>query len=109
GWFVIKNPAYGRIANHSGGWAGYSTYIERHLDNDKTFIVLQNNSSSRTSVPVKEIRRILYGEPAEEKPVAKTYTVEELDVFVGTFSSENHPLKTTISRDGNILKAMAEG
>ena len=109
GWFLMQNPNYGRVANHSGGWAGYITYIERHLDNDKTFIVLQNNSSPKTSMPVKEIRRILYGEPAEARPAAKTYTPVELDVFAGTFSSDDHPLKITISRKGNVLMALAEG
>ncbi|RYZ79814.1 MAG: class A beta-lactamase-related serine hydrolase, partial [Proteobacteria bacterium] len=59
GWLITTGNDYGRIANHSGGWPGYATLIERHLDNDKTIIVLQNNENSLSFVA--NLRRILYG------------------------------------------------
>lgn len=52
GWMIDQLEDYGKIANHSGGWSGYVTFIERHLDTDKTIIVLQNNSSDLTTVPI---------------------------------------------------------
>jgi hypothetical protein len=56
---LLKDP-FGKIANHSGGWAGYITFIERDLDHDKTIIMLQNNNSEATSSPVRQLRNILY-------------------------------------------------
>jgi CubicO group peptidase (beta-lactamase class C family) len=40
GWALSDDETYGKIVNHSGGWPGYKTFIERHIDNDKTIIVL---------------------------------------------------------------------
>lgn len=62
GWAVLENKKYGTIVNHSGGWAGYITFIERHLDNDKTIILLQNNITENTSLPIEEVYKILYNE-----------------------------------------------
>lgn len=61
GWALEDNEIYGKIAAHSGGWAGYITYIERHLDQDKTIIILQNYDE--VSIPVKNTRNILYNRP----------------------------------------------
>lgn len=60
GWIIEDNPVFGKIVYHSGNWAGYISHIERHIDTDKTIILLQNNFSEKTSVPVKEICEILY-------------------------------------------------
>ena len=69
GWMIDSTKAYGKIASHSGGWAGYISYIERNLDNDKTVIILQNNSLPNTEIPIKNTRRILYNQ-AVEKPIS---------------------------------------
>lgn len=68
GWMIGNTKTYGKIASHSGGWAGYISYIERNLDNDKTIIILQNNSLSSTEIPIKNTRRILYNQEVE-KPI----------------------------------------
>ncbi|AWM15108.1 serine hydrolase [Flavobacterium sediminis] len=68
GWMIDSTKTYGKIASHSGGWAGYISYIERNLDNDKTIIILQNNSLSSTEIPIKNTRRILYNQEVE-KPI----------------------------------------
>jgi len=110
GWFIENTEKYGKIVNHSGGWAGYITYIERHLDNDKTIIILQNNSTELTSLPIKEVRRILYNEPLKTdnlKPA--TPTLEELDKYVGVYVNEEIPLTITVFRKESILMAQAEG
>ena len=60
GWAIDTKYPFGKIANHSGGWAGYITFIERDLDYDKTIIILQNNDSEAASSPVKQLRNILY-------------------------------------------------
>lgn len=66
GWRVKQDSLYGKIVNHSGRWAGYLTHIERHPDNDKTIIILQNNEIKITEIPIQNTRRILYGQPIEK-------------------------------------------
>ncbi len=108
GWFVMENAQYGTIANHSGGWAGYTTFIERHLTNDKTIILLQNNSLPTTKLPIKEIRKILYHEKimVEKQIVLKT---EDLNPYLGVYANENFPLKISITKKDNILYTQATG
>lgn len=82
GWFIDNNADFGMITYHSGGWPGYSTYIDRHIDNDKTIIILQNHDN--TSMPVKSLRSILYNKPL---PVIKEIklTNEQLQRVTGTY------------------------
>jgi len=58
GWKLEQHADYGKITRHSGGWPGYKTDIERHVDNDFTIIVLQNHYDALE--PTKAIRNILY-------------------------------------------------
>ena len=60
GWIQESDPEYGKMVYHTGNWAGYISHIERHLDTDKTIILLQNNFSALTRLPVEEVRRIIY-------------------------------------------------
>lgn len=46
GWFIGRAPNGDRTVSHSGGWAGFITYILRDLDQDKCLIVLTNNSNN---------------------------------------------------------------
>lgn len=61
GWKIEQHDDYGKVIRHSGGWPGYKSDIERHTDNDKTIIVLQNHYD--TAEPTKAIRNILYNQP----------------------------------------------
>lgn len=83
GWFVKNDTDFGKVVGHSGGWPGYNTYIDRHITNDKTIIVLLNNESS--AQPVKFVRRLLYGMPAVVK--RKEIQLAEKDVapFIGNY------------------------
>lgn len=58
GWEIEDNTDFGKIVCHSGGWPGYSTFIDRHITNDKTIIILQNHDELMP--PVNSIRNILY-------------------------------------------------
>lgn len=82
GIFVVKHKDYGTIANHSGGWPGYMTFFERHLDNDKTIIILQNNGKSVPSMT--KIRQVLYN-IKPELPSEKETNVTELLPYVGSY------------------------
>jgi len=86
GWFVKKDSTYGKRVYHSGGWAGYITYIERNIDNDKTVIILQNNKTGKIKIPSKDTRKIVYGSPIE-----KTFRLPEkiLKSYIGVYIDEN--------------------
>jgi CubicO group peptidase (beta-lactamase class C family) len=108
GWFLATNEKYGTMVNHSGGWAGYITFIERHLTNDKTIILLQNNSLPTTKIPQTELRKILYNEPLIAAKVIEVNTAD-LDQYLGVYANENFPLKITITKKENILYTHATG
>lgn len=111
GWALAKTEKYGTIANHTGGWAGYANLIERHLDNDKTIILLQNNALATTKLPLAEVRKILYNEPLpiEKQLNAVTLTDKDLDKYLGVYSNEKFPLKITITKKNNVLYTQATG
>lgn len=82
GWFVEQEDVYGKIIQHSGGWAGYRTYIERHLDTDKTILSLQNHNTPRIELPIADTRKLLY-----DLPIAKRLKLPDalLEKYAGTY------------------------
>lgn len=108
GWGVGTSEKYGRIVNHSGSWAGNLTFIERQLDNDKTFIILQNNDTGLNTIPNKEVRKILNNEGLGLSKLI-TLSKEELDQYTGIYSNENFPIKIEFfARDG-VLMGQGDG
>ncbi len=57
GWAINSHPKYGKIAAHGGYWPGYMAYIEREIDQNKTFIILSNLDDA--TIPAKIIRTII--------------------------------------------------
>jgi len=88
GWGIDNNVNFGKLASHSGSWPGYVTYIERHIDNDKTIIILQNHNN--VTLPIKSLRSILYNQPLPIKKERKEVklTNEQLQKFTGTYEIE---------------------
>lgn len=108
GWMLKTDSLMGRIAAHSGSWPGYITYIERHIDQDKTIIILQN--TGRAKLPVKEIRSILYKQPLKTPVVRKEIELapEILEAYIGEY--ELKPGFTlTVSMDDGKLFCQATG
>jgi CubicO group peptidase (beta-lactamase class C family) len=80
GWSLEDNPDFGKTAFHFGGWVGYSTFIERDIDNDKTIIILQNHSP--VTFPINELRHIIYNKPYRNEI---TLSSEQLKKLVGIY------------------------
>jgi CubicO group peptidase (beta-lactamase class C family) len=100
GWFIDENVDFGKTVSHSGGWPGYATYIDRHITNDKTIILLQNHDG--VSIPVKSIRSILYNKPLPIAIVRKEIAlpIEQLQKYIGTYEIEKEfELKITLVND----------
>ncbi|WP_339926474.1 serine hydrolase domain-containing protein [uncultured Cyclobacterium sp.] len=66
GWYIIEDEKFGKYVKHSGGWPGYVAHIERHLDTDKTIIILQNLMLESPLIPLKNTRNILYNLPLDD-------------------------------------------
>lgn len=58
GWMIDSSKLFGRLMNHSGGWPGYRTFIERHIDHNKCFIILSN--MEKGNMPNIAVRNILF-------------------------------------------------
>jgi len=108
GWGIEDNADFGIIISHSGGWPGYVTFIERHITNDKTIIILQNHDN--VSIPVKSIRSILYNKPLPVQKIRKEIiiTTEQLKRFVGVYEVEKD-FEIKISLDNDQLFAQLTG
>ncbi len=84
GWLIENTDNYGKIVWHNGGWPGYITHIERHLDNDVTIVMLQN--AYDVDIPNVLVRRAVYGQPLKA-PERKEIQLSENELrrFVGDY------------------------
>lgn len=87
GWFVDSTADYGRIVGHSGGWPGYKTYIDRHIGNDKTIIVLENHDHGSVSKEISLLRKIIYNKPLPVEKIREEIYLnrDQLQKFVGIY------------------------
>lgn len=99
GWMIDNNTEYGKIAYHGGRWGGYITYIERHLKNDKTIIILQNMETDKTRVPIDRIRNILYNK-------LKEVTLEILKEYEGEYVTKSGKTKKIILENNKLYVPM---
>lgn len=104
GWMIEDLKDYGKIVSHSGGWGGYSTYIERHITNDKTIIILENSTSS---FPVNKLRKVLYDIKEEAKTEIKLPDAI-LASYVGEYELAPGYI-VAITKDGNQLNTQLTG
>jgi CubicO group peptidase (beta-lactamase class C family) len=84
GWMINTYKDFGKIISHSGGWPGYYTHIERHTDNDKTIIVLQNHDTG-APLPLNTIRRMVYGLPVVTKRQEVAVSEEKMRPYIGEY------------------------
>jgi len=99
GWMIDSTETFGKISFHSGRWAGYISYLDRHLDNDKTIIIVQNNSTPNSEMPIKNTRRILYGLSVEKPIILDTKT---LKAYAGKYLSASNKEKEIIFEDDKL-------
>lgn len=103
GWEIDEHLDFGKIVSHGGGWPGYVTYIDRHITNDKTIIILQNHDN--ISIPIKSLRNILYNK--QEKKVI-TLSTEQLQNLVGVYELQPS-FQIEIERQNDQLIAKTTG
>ena len=99
GWLIREHPVFNTTYFHSGGWPGYTTWIERHPKTNKTIILLANAGSANKIV---EIRNILYQredrEPAEIKLDEKT-----MSAYVGDYKMSDRDTIHVMLENGKLF------
>lgn len=101
-----KSIGYG----HTGGIDGFSS-IYAHFPNDKISYALISNGANYNNNDISiAVLSAVYDSPYEI-PTFTTYEVssEELDKYLGVYSTKQIPLQITITKDDNILIAQGTG
>jgi CubicO group peptidase (beta-lactamase class C family) len=97
GWAVGELKGAGKIVNHSGGWPGYNTYIERNIEKDKTIIILRNHET-QGEVLVKT-RQVLY-DLKEEVKKETAVSADVLKQYVGEYElAPGFTITVTVEND----------
>jgi CubicO group peptidase (beta-lactamase class C family) len=102
GWFIDLNKDYGTIVKHSGGWPGYVTFIDRHIVNDKTIIILQN--TDRGNLPMQTLRAILYNKtiPTTKTRIEIKLPEDILKQYIGVYEFDKDNTITYFILDGEL-------
>ncbi len=100
---VQPHSERGKIISHSGGWAGYSTYITRFVDSNKAIIILSNNESN-SRLLAASVESILFNEPLilpyEHKEVKIDMALR--DHYVGEYTA--FLTLEFIKKDGKLFR-----
>ncbi|MEP7267055.1 MAG: serine hydrolase domain-containing protein [Saprospiraceae bacterium] len=59
GWELQMDEKLGRVVSHAGDNPGYKTHITRYIDQEYTFILLNNNASDRMNPILKKIDQLI--------------------------------------------------
>ncbi len=106
GWFIEDNGVYGNIVKHTGGWPGYMTLFDRHIQNDKTIIVLLNYIKNDSYIPIADLRRMLYNiEPMKFIELAN----EEKEKFAGDYKTSKGKIAKLIYENGTLYRMTDDG
>jgi CubicO group peptidase (beta-lactamase class C family) len=106
GWFIEDNGVYGNLVNHTGGWPGYETIIDRHIQNDKTIIVLLNYENNSSYIPITDLRKMLYN----IKPINFVeLTNREKEIFAGKYKNSKGKIVNLIYENDTLYRLNDEG
>lgn len=95
---------------HDGAIDGFKSMVTAFPENKISYAIISNGSNYNMGLVSETILNSIFNNKIEI-PEFKTitFTDEELNRFVGTYSGESLPLKITISKDGLQLSAQATG
>lgn len=108
---LFQIPFYESVGyGHTGGIDAFSS-VYAHFPEDKISYALTSNGTNMVNNDISiAVLSAIYNKPYDI-PVFTTFklTSEELDQYLGIYSSEQIPLKITITKDGNTLIAQGTG
>lgn len=102
----FENNGYG----HSGAIDGFTSSFSYFPDSKVSFALVSNGTNFNNNQIAMTVLSAVYKKPFEV-PSFKTIAVtsEDLDKYLGTYSSADLPLKLTITKQGDKLIAQATG
>ena len=108
---LFQIPFYDqRGYGHTGGIDGFRSFYCHFDEGNISFAFTSNGTNYNNNDISIAVLNAIYGK-AYEIPVFTTFnlTSEDLDKYLGIYSSEQIALKITISKDGNTLIAQGTG
>lgn len=95
---------------HTGGIDGFSSVLTHFDDGNVSYALTSNGTNFNNNFISIAVLNAVYGKPFEI-PDFKTYNVssEDLDKYLGVYSSVQIPLKITVTKNGITLIAQATG
>lgn len=95
---------------HTGGIDGFTSFFTHFADGNVSYAMSSNGSNFNTNDISIAVLSAVFGEPFD-LPEINTYEVnaEDLDQYLGEYSSSELPIKITITKDGAQLMAQATG
>jgi len=109
GMGIFKIPFQNKTSfGHNGGIDGFSSSFGYFPEEKSGFSLMSNGSNYDNNKIVLTLLKCMFKEPFEI-PEFIVLTSDQLDQYVGVYSSSEFPLKITISKKGASLKAQATG
>ena len=108
GWWITEKEGIGKVVYHAGNSNGFETHFERHLDSDKTIIILQNFDA--TTPAIEAIDAILYNQPLQFVASRKEIQLSEneLKKFEGNYAINENVIFNIFLKD-SLLYAQLSG
>jgi CubicO group peptidase (beta-lactamase class C family) len=111
GMGLFKVPFYDKVGyGHTGGIDGFSSVFTHFSDENISYAMTSNGTNFNNNDISLAVLSAIYGKPYTI-PEFKTVSIssEELDKYLGTYSSLQIPLKIMVTKENNTLKAQATG
>lgn len=108
---LFKIPFYDKTAfGHSGGIDGFTSVFGHFPDDHISYAQTSNGSNTNTNNISIAVLSAIFGKPYEI-PDFKVFEVdpEALDQYAGVYSSEQLPIKITVTRENTRLIAQGTG
>lgn len=108
---LFKFPFYEKTGyGHTGGIDGFSSVFCYFPDGEISYAMTSNGTNYNNNNISIAVLSAFYNKPYEI-PVFETYAVkpEDLDKYLGVYSSTQIALKITITKENNTLVAQATG
>ncbi|MEX2483162.1 MAG: serine hydrolase domain-containing protein [Brumimicrobium sp.] len=95
---------------HTGGIDGFTSIFSNFSDENISYALISNGANYNNNDISIAVLSATFNQPFEI-PEFKTYelTTEDLDKYLGVYSSAEIPLKITVTKDKNTLIAQATG
>lgn len=108
---LFQIPFYDKSGyGHTGGIDGFSSVFSHFSDGKISYALTSNGTNFNNNNISIAVLSAVYGKPYDI-PVFSTYEVssEDLDKYLGVYSSTQIPLKITITKENKTLIAQATG